>query len=165
MNPLTHECITKLLNYNPETGVFTWRTGVSGVKPDLQGKTAGCLTPSGYRQLRVGGHIYYEHRLAFFMMTGTFPKQQIDHINHNRSDNSFNNLRECSHIVNNQHRKPITKSKTGIRGVFESADKKKFVAEVQYMGTRYRLGTFNTKDLAREAVEAERKELNNGSTT
>ncbi len=163
MNPLTHNDVTNLLDYNPETGVFTWRIGSSGVKSYLQGKTAGCLTPSGYRQLRVGGRIYYEHRLAFFIMTGTFPEQQIDHINHNRSDNSFNNLRECSHVMNNQHRKAITKSKTGIRGVFESADKKKFVAEVQHMGIRYRLGTFNTKELAKEAVEAKRKELNNGS--
>ncbi len=38
------------------------------------------------------------HTLAFLYMEGAFPKNEVDHLNHNRSDNSWVNLRKVTRV-------------------------------------------------------------------
>jgi hypothetical protein len=59
--------------------------------------------PTGYREIRVGGERYYEHRLAWLYVHGRWPKEQIDHINHKRDDNRLE-----KRLSNHQNLFPIT---------------------------------------------------------
>ncbi|MGH0060558.1 hypothetical protein ACQ7NA_05165 [Escherichia coli] len=63
---ITHKELTSSLNYNPETGVFTWKiaSGSSSI-----GKVAGFKTNSqaDYLSIRINGKSYLCHRLAWFL--------------------------------------------------------------------------------------------------
>jgi hypothetical protein len=83
----TEEQLAEKLLYDQETGDLTWKTS---------GKKAGALN-NGY--LRVGKHGVYAHRLAYFKMTGEWP-EEVDHINGNKLDNRWDNLRLCNHQQN-----------------------------------------------------------------
>jgi hypothetical protein len=88
MTELTAERLRELLNYDPDTGVFTWR--VRPVHSHRVGDIAGSVrTTRGYRLIGVAGRVYKAHRLAWLYMMGEWPKDQIDHINRDPSDNRF----------------------------------------------------------------------------
>lgn len=81
---LTQERLKELLKYDPETGLFTWISR----KPKVKLNTiAGYKTKRGYILIGVDRVYYFGHRLAFFYMTGQWPKEVIDHINCIKSDN------------------------------------------------------------------------------
>jgi len=98
------ELLNEILDYNPNSGEFThknrdwpnaWRNG----------KKAGCANcVSGYIQIRIGGEIYYAHRLAWLITYGSWPKNQIDHINGVRNDNRIANLRDVTSYKNQRNR-------------------------------------------------------------
>lgn len=79
--------LKKLLNYDPNNGVFTWLTCQQPEK--IIGDEAGRIDVTGYRLINLNKIPYMSHRLAFMYMTGSFPKEITDHINHNRSDNRW----------------------------------------------------------------------------
>jgi hypothetical protein len=81
---LTAERLREVLNYNPGTGVFTWRVQTGRRAP--VGAIAGCITWYGYIAIKIDCCRHLAHRLAWFYVTGAWPKDQIDHINGNRSD-------------------------------------------------------------------------------
>lgn len=94
------EHIAANYRYDPETGEF-WRR-------------AGSTHPTGYAV--VGGTIgsgedrqrwaVKAHRLAYFFMTGEWPPDSmfIDHVNRDRADNRWSNLRPCSRAENARNR-------------------------------------------------------------
>lgn len=89
---LSHEYITKVLEYEPESGTFIWKIRVSNnVKP---GDIAGSLNKNGYLFIKVGKYIYRAaHRLAWFYFYGQWPPieaYQIDHIDGNNAKNTRN---------------------------------------------------------------------------
>jgi len=94
--------LREVLDYNPETGIFTnrIRRGSKGAA----GAEAGTLTPTGYRNIVIDGRLYPAHRLAWLYVHGTMPKWTIDHINHRRDDNRIANLRDVPHRENCQNR-------------------------------------------------------------
>ncbi|WP_428999737.1 HNH endonuclease signature motif containing protein [Stenotrophomonas maltophilia] len=55
--------------------------------------------------------MYRQHRLAWLYMTGQWPSGEIDHINHDRSDNRWHNLRDVSHQANQQNRAGASKGR------------------------------------------------------
>ena len=95
-----------LLKYDPETGVFTWLA--DRAHNALAGCIAGSRLSSGYCQIKVGGPLFYTHRLAFLYMTGRWPSAEIDHIDHNRGNNAWGNLREATRSQNLASRRPWT---------------------------------------------------------
>ena len=86
MKELDHEYLKTILDYDSDTGIFTWLTDVGGVKI---GQKAGSPHARGYEMIKVAGKSYLAHRLAFFWMTGRWPVRQIDHRNGNKLDNSW----------------------------------------------------------------------------
>lgn len=60
----------------------------------------GSKDKDGYVILKIKGRQYKAHRLIFAMFNGRLPKEEIDHINRNRSDNRIENLRECNRSEN-----------------------------------------------------------------
>ena len=99
--------IPEFLKYDPETGDFS-RIRVIGHRFKV-GDKAGTVNKQGYVRIMMFGMGFQAHRLAFYFMTGELPPSdlEVDHINGNRSDNKWSNLRLVTHAVNMQNsRKP-----------------------------------------------------------
>jgi hypothetical protein len=95
---VTRERVLEVLDYDPGTGVFTWKVDTGGrIK---KGAIAGSTSSNGYRQIRVDLRRYQAHRLAWLAMTGAFPPEEIDHINGVRADNRWANLRAATRSQN-----------------------------------------------------------------
>ena len=155
---ITTADVRAALHYDPDTGVFTWRTG------HRAGKRAGGIRPvgNGHRYWTIGlhGRQYYAHRLAWFYMTGNWPADRIDHIDRDGLNNRFANLRECTHaqnLANSNARKDNTK---GVKGVYRTHHRTKpYRAEIQLNGKRHHLGYFATATEASTAYQAEARRL------
>lgn len=100
---LTQEMLQHLLNYDPETGIWTWRNPLPRSRMQ-SGDIAGRITNHGRRQIRIASGFYYSARLAWLYMTGSWPKDQIDHINRIRDDDRWVNLREANQSQNSYNR-------------------------------------------------------------
>ena len=88
---LTQSELKELLNYNPQTGIFTRKTHLN--KHCKINDIAGHKTKHGYVTINIKSKIYYAHRLAWLYVHGEMPKNVIDHINRIKHDNSAKNLR------------------------------------------------------------------------
>jgi len=83
--------LKSLFDYDPETGILLRRTNIGGNQP---GSPVGSLTSAGYLRVGIKGKQYKVHRIIWKIMTGDDPKDlDIDHINRNKTDNRFCNLR------------------------------------------------------------------------
>ena len=144
MTMLTQERLKELLNYNPETGIFTW-IGKSGVRSHIKlGDIAGSIS-NGYLQISISNKIYKSHRLAWLYMTGKFPENQIDHIDLVKSNNKFSNLRDVSNSENLQNIKTRKKhNKSGYLGVCKTKQTKKFKASITLRGKSIHIGYFSS---------------------
>jgi len=99
---LTQQELKRLVTYNPKTGIFTCnKEGAIGGRKE--GQILGSPNSRGYLCLRVAGKKYLAHRLAWLFMKGKFPEKLVDHINRNKQDNRWNNLREADHLSNAQN--------------------------------------------------------------
>lgn len=90
---ITAELARQIWNYNPDTGEFSLKEkrgrGVAGAPITTEFK-------SGYRILKHRGRQYYAHRVAWLMVFGDWPVNEIDHINGVRNDNRLINLRDVT---------------------------------------------------------------------
>lgn len=99
---LTQDRLRQVLNYNADTGVFTWRIQLNHRGP--VGAVAG-LDPAKYRvEIGIDGRRYFAHRLAWLYVHGEWPPGEIDHINRNDRDNRIANLRLADRSLNNFNR-------------------------------------------------------------
>lgn len=148
--------LKKVLHYNPETGIFTWR--VATARKITVGDRAGTITVHNARAIRVKNILKYEHHWAFFYMTGRFPKKQVDHINGDPSDNRFCNLRLVSASQNLFNTKIQKRNKTGVKGVWFDAPRQKYQVYVRINNRQIRLGWHdNIFDAAASAISGRLK--------
>ena len=87
---LTADRLREILSYAPNTGEFRWLLTRGRARA---GKIAGVVSVYGYRIIRVGGRDYRSARLAWLYMTGAWPLQLVDHIDLNRVNDRWSNLR------------------------------------------------------------------------
>jgi hypothetical protein len=148
---LTQAYLRELLIYNQNTGQFVWRSDRN--KQVLSGHVAGHVKPDGYRVIVLHSRHYGAHRLAWLYMMGDWPEAEIDHINQNRDDNRWCNLRAASRQLNNFNvsSSPRPDNKSGIKGVRFWAKNRKWHARIQYNKVSHHLGYFDTEDDARQA--------------
>jgi hypothetical protein len=118
INRITAEEIKALFKYDPETGKFHWLVDRKsfGGKAKI-GAEVGSLQQNGYLLTRIKGVPFLLHRLAYLYVTGIFPEETIDHINHIRSDNRWSNLRLVSEIDNGKNVTLRSNNKSGHVGV------------------------------------------------
>jgi hypothetical protein len=170
------EALDQVLKYDPETGAFRWRArpvtmfavenrpdlprrgGFKGEKPRTAehacsqwnarwaGQPAATLK-KGYWYLRINYQAYMAHRVAWKIMTGRDP-DEVDHIDGNRSNNKWSNLKSGSRSANHRNTALRRDNKSGCHGVMFSKTQQKWLARIE-------LGSFDSKE---EAI-AERKRV------
>jgi len=148
---LTQKELKKLLSYDPLTGIFTWEIGISN--RITIGSTAGSLDSLGYHRIGIYSKLYTAHRLAFLYVLGKFPKGQVDHKDHNRSNNIWDNLREVTHQDNSKNHTLRNTNTSGTTGV-ELRANGGWLARIMVDGKHIHLGVF---DDIEDAIEARRK--------
>ena len=154
---LTAERLRNLLDYDSSTGVFTWRISPSPrVKP---GDIAGTLNERGYLRIKIDGKHYRAHRLAFLHKDGEWPAGQVDHIDTNRSNNRWDNLRTATPSQNQWNRGAQRNNTSGYRGVSYDKARRKWAAQIKVNGRLRKLGRFPTARKASAAYEAEAKRI------
>jgi HNH endonuclease len=156
---LTQERLKQMLDYDPVTGVFKWLKRSGSGSPIKKGMVAGHIDSSGHRQVMVCGKLYMAHRLAWFYIHSKWPKNQIDHIDGDGSNNSLSNLREAT-PSQNAHNKAIFKSNTsGVKGVSYSLSHKKWRARVMVNNKSKHIGYFCDIYEAESSVKEARNKL------
>lgn len=118
------------LEYNSETGSFTWKTTN---RRGFVGRQAGCFClRSGYVKIRIHGKLELAHRLAWNMTypdNPVGPDEQIDHINHIRTDNGIVNLRKASNTENSRNASIGSNNTSGAVGVWFEKRRNAWVAD------------------------------------
>jgi len=146
---LTPERIRELLDYDPETGVFRWRIKAQGIRAGHQ--TGYVDQTNGYVTIRIDGKKRYAHRLAWAYVTGQWPKTGIDHLDRDRTNNRFANLRQANRSENACNRPKQRNSSTGVKGVYLHRQSGRFNARISKNGVEHSLGMYATVDEAAEA--------------
>lgn len=149
---MTHDELLAAVIYFPETGEFIRRKSAGNV---LAGASIGHTATKGYRTASVLSQYVKLHRLAWFYVNGTWPTDQIDHINGVKDDNRIANLRVCSTSTNctNQHG-PRTNNKVGFQGVHRITKTGRYRAACMLNGNKHHLGVFATAEEAFAAYTA-----------
>jgi hypothetical protein len=99
---LTYVRANELLRYDAATGLLIWKI-TCGVR--VAGRTAGCLhKKSGRNRVGIDGKVYSVGRVAWLLMTGNFPANEIDHIDRDKANDRWVNLREATRSQNCMNR-------------------------------------------------------------
>lgn len=151
---ITQNKLKSKLHYSPYLGTFIW---VEARKVGSKiGDVAGSKDTHGHIQIKIGGKLYLAHRLAWLYMTGSFPKDEIDHVNGIRDDNRLVNLREATKNEN-QYNSRIRKDNTsGKKGV--SVKGNKYMASARINKEKIYLGLYDTLEDASRAYQKFAKE-------
>lgn len=155
MSKLDSTRLRELLEYNPDTGVFT--SLVKRAHTPI-GKTLGTRHIEGYVWMGIEGSSYLAHRLAWLYMTGAWPPAGIDHRNGNRADNRWENLRPATSAENAQNQSRPQKNNPYL-GVCWEPSCNKWKARIRVNGVEKYLGVFATAEEARDAYLAAKKEI------
>ncbi len=162
---LTVDRLKTLLDYSPDTGTFTWLKVTSNRA--AVGHVAGNLCPGrGYIRIGVDGKNHHAHRLAFLWVNGAWPTGVVDHIDGNRSNNAFSNLRDTTPATNQQNRRKSSKNNPHkLLGVSQPPGyKHKWIAKIYTKGKTTLLGAFPSPDEAHTAYLASKRKLHAGCT-
>ncbi len=153
MTELTAERLREAMHYSPATGVFTRRIRTANcVKV---GDVAGSLTGEGYSHISIYWRRYRAHRLAWLYMTGEWPKSDIDHINLDRADNRWCNLREATLSQNKANNGMYKNNKSGFKGVVWHKRDRKWCSSIRINKKLIHLGSFDCPATAHKAyIEA-----------
>lgn len=137
----------EVLEYDPGTGILTWkpRNGKTRIERTWDGryagKTAGSFSSKGYLQFSIDGVGLKAHRVIWAMMTGEWPKDEIDHKDCNKGNNRWSNLREATSSQNAMNRRLRSDNAVGLKGVSWSAGQRAWIAQIMLDGQWIKLGT------------------------
>jgi hypothetical protein len=146
---LTLDRLREVLDYNPTSGVFTWKRrqqAAPGWNTRYAGKRAGSPTSNGYRTISIDYEVYLEHRLAWFFVTGSWPSDEIDHRNCIRNDNRFGNLRPATHFQNGKNQGMRANNRSGFKGVSWCRATEQWRATIRINGKVTNLGRYRNLD-------------------
>lgn len=186
MSELDVSILKQVLAYDKETGVLTWRTRPATLFDDTGKVSAGgkasrwnkrfagkpaltYKTNYGYLTGHIMRRLYMAHRAAWAIHYGEWPDGQIDHINHNRTDNRIANMRVVSHAENAKNQKLRASNTSGVCGVSYNQKTQRWRARITADGRERTLGYFASFSEAVEARKASERECgfhaNHGTPT
>lgn len=148
---LTQKELKDLYDYDPLTGVFSYRN----VRGKYSGDVAGTKKADGYIQMKVKGRTYKAHHLAWFYEHGVWA-EVIDHIDHNKSNNAIANLRATTYKANAKNQSLRCDNQSGVQGIHWQASKNRWVARIRegskfLWEKKYPFDQFDTAVAEREA--------------
>ena len=149
---LTQEELKEVLDYNPETGIFTWK--VSNSNKATIGAVAGGCNVKGYVVIGHKKQRYYAHRLAWLYINGSIENEEIDHIDGDKFNNRISNLRPCTKSQNMQNVKIRVTNKSGFKGVSFHKASGKWLASATLCGKQVYLGLYTTPKEASAIYES-----------
>lgn len=149
---ISRKRLLEVLSYDPTTGDFTW---LVQHKRAAIGAKAGHVTAEGYRRLKIDGKLYLQHRLAFLYMTGCWPKNQVDHVDGDVTNNSWNNLREATRTQNLWNMKVRA---AHLKGAYP-AENGKWKSSIAFNKKQIYLGRFDSESEAHAAYILKAREL------
>lgn len=139
---ITQTRLKSLLDYNPETGIFTWK--VSKGPNVVSGQIAGTKHSAGYIKIKVDKTIYCAHQLAWLYQYGTFPNK-IFFVDGNRSNIKLCNLQNRSLCKNN---------KSGFKNIYWNKPYNKWQVLLYKNGNTHFIGNYNTIEDAIKARDS-----------
>lgn len=130
------------------------------------GKPAGCRNKDGYVKVRISGKYQSAHRIIWLMQTGEMPEYpyfEIDHLNGDRGDNRWSNLRKVTKSQNQRNGGERVNNTSGVHGVNWKKNKKtgggRWVARIWNGPTHVYLGSFKDIEMAKIARKAAERAL------
>lgn len=133
--------IKKILSYNPKTGEFRWKVNIA--INTRMGSVAGRRNLLGYWIIKYKYRGYRRSRLAWLYMKRRWPKDMIDHINGEKSDDRWENLREATRSQNLLNSKKPRSNTSGYKGV--TAFRGDWRAIIRINGKQKVIGRYKTK--------------------
>lgn len=157
----SQELLLQLLRYDAEAGRLFWLerplesfARVSRGKvwnTRFAGKEGGSTVGArGYAVITVNGRRSYSHRVMWMMMTGEIP-EEIDHINGNRLDNRFINLRSSTRNTNGRNLAIKKNNTSGVTGVYWNDRDNRWQAYGRFARKMEYIGQFTIFEDAKEA--------------
>ena len=151
------DMLWELFDYKPLTGELVWRKAPSN-RVQI-GSTTGSTHIQGYVSTRLNGISYLTHRLVWSWLHGHDPQDfQVDHVDGNRMNNTWQNLRLATAAQNSFNSKTRKHNTSGVKGV-RLMPSGKFQARIRKSGVTYALGTFDTAEQAAAAYKKAAMEL------
>lgn len=153
MEALTYEEAHRLFAYDQETGILTRKVAT---RRSPVGSEVGTVACNGYLVFGIYDNEtqksknYLVHRVAFLMMTGRWPNE-TDHIDGERTNNAWYNLREVTRSQNNANRAVNVNNPTGLKGVSYNKKTGKYIAGICVNGKRMYLGSYDCPTEAHKA--------------
>lgn len=170
VNDFPIKTLRNLLDYDPETGVLTWKERTWRDFPTPRrletvrewnkknsGKNAAKKVTDGYLVVATHNRQFRAHRVAWAIFHGEWPSDQIDHINGVRDDNRISNLREVNNKQNSRNQRRRKTNKSGVTGVFWSDAHGMWLAQIRVSGRCKHLGRFEDFDSAVKARKSAEK--------
>lgn len=167
----SQEYLKQCLDYNPDTGVFTWKKRpIEHFKSSrglniwnakyagrLAGRTAKTRGGKNYSQIAIGRILFYSHRLAWIYVYGSIKSEmQIDHIDGNGANNRISNLRVVDAPTNGTNKSIPSNNTSGCVGVSFQSREQKWRARISKCGKEYTIGMFANKcDAVKARKQAE----------
>lgn len=148
-NVSDREELLALLDYDPGTGMFTWKINRGGTAK--QGSVAGNIQAAGYRYINFQRRLVGAHRLAWLYVHGAWPTGDIDHINRQRDDNRIANLRDTTRSQNMRNSIRKRTPSSPLQGVCWDRQHGKWLASITSHGKQIHLGRYETAEQAHEA--------------
>lgn len=111
---LTQDELKEHVNYNPDTGIFTWIKNNKYSNRNV-GDICGSLD-GGYIRMCINKKRYGAHQLAWHYINNELGSFHIDHINGIKSDNRICNLRKATVSENAYNKKINSNNTSGVKG-------------------------------------------------
>lgn len=152
------ELLRKLLRYEPETGKLFWRKRMPDMFSDgaktaahqcnawnvkFLNKEAFTCNCRGYKVGAIFNKSYRAHRLIWAIVHGSWPINEIDHINGIKHDNSLKNLRTVSRAQNLRNIKKRKDNTSGHNGINWNKDIQKWNAKITLNNKQIHLGSYD----------------------
>lgn len=144
--------LLQFFSYDSETGRLvriakTHRNTVPGRLADT------AVSAQGYRLTSFNNRPWLTHRLIWKIVTGDDPPQFIDHVDGNRLNNSWSNLRLADKSENMANRTAPSNNKTGVKGVSYDKQRGQYAVYITKNRKRKFCGRYNDLKEASEAYE------------
>jgi AP2 domain len=150
---ITRERVLELLNYDPETGIFTWKVNRGKVRA---GTRAGCIKQYArgrYETVCLDYQQYLTHRLAFLIEHGYLPPM-VDHASRETTDNRKIELRAATASLNAANSKLRDNNSSGHKGVCWDKSRNKWQARITVNYRFIFLGRYARREDAAAAYAA-----------